>query len=105
MRPKWPSAEKRTASVDGEQVDLGLVGDVVAVSTEAVNGLIDAGRVPVVASIAPDKHGVVHNIHADSAAAALAVGLHADRLVVLTDVEGLYSDWPGDGVPPTPLRS
>lgn len=90
------TAEKRTATVNGEPVDLGLVGDVVAVSTEAVNGLIDAGRVPVVASIAPDRHGVVHNINADSAAAALAVGLQADRLVVLTDVEGLYRDWPGD---------
>jgi acetylglutamate kinase len=47
-----------------------------------------------VASIAPDRHGVVHNVNADTAAAALAVALHAERLVVLTDVEGLYRDWP-----------
>ena len=57
-------------------------------------GLIDAGSVPVVASIAPDADGVVHNVNADTAAAALAVALGAERLVVLTDVEGLYRDWP-----------
>ena len=88
------TAERRGTVVDGEQVDLGLVGDVVAVRTEAVQGLIDSGSVPVVASIAPDINGVVHNVNADTAAAALAVALQAERLVVLTDVEGLYRDWP-----------
>ena len=88
------TAERRGTVVDGEEVDLGLVGDVVAVRTEAVQGLIDSGSVPVVAGIAPDVHGVVHNVNADTAAAALAVALQADRLVVLTDVEGLYRDWP-----------
>jgi acetylglutamate kinase len=88
------TATRRGAVVDGEEVDLGLVGDVTTVRTEAVQGLIDAGRVPVVASIAPDLDGVVHNVNADTAAAALAVALQAERLVVLTDVEGLYRDWP-----------
>jgi acetylglutamate kinase len=88
------TATRRGAMVDGQQVDLGLVGDVTTVRTEAVQGLIDAGRVPVVASIAPDLEGVVHNVNADTAAAALAVALQAERLVVLTDVEGLYRDWP-----------
>ena len=88
------TAERRSALVDGEEVDLGLVGDVAHVRTEAVQGLIDSGSVPVVASIAPDVNGVVHNVNADTAAAALAVALQADRLVVLTDVEGLYRDWP-----------
>ena len=87
-------AERRGAVVDGEKVDLGLVGDVVSVRTEAVAGLINSGSVPVVASIAPDQNGVVHNVNADTAAAALAVALKAERLVVLTDVEGLYRDWP-----------
>ena len=64
------------------------------VRTEAIAGLIAAGQVPVVASIAPDRDGVVHNVNADTAAAALAVALSAERLVVLTDVEGLYRDWP-----------
>lgn len=87
-------AERRGTVIDGEEVDLGLVGDVVAVNTEAIEGLIGAGRIPVVASIAPDIHGAVHNVNADTAAAALAVALGAERLVVLTDVEGLYADWP-----------
>ena len=59
-------------------------------------GLISSGSVPVVASIAPDPDGVVHNVNADTAAAALAVALKAERLVVLTDVEGLYRDWPNN---------
>ena len=88
------TAARRGMVVNGEEVDLGLVGDVVSVRTEAVQGLISSGSVPVVASIAPDLDGVVHNVNADSAAAALAVALQAERLVVLTDVEGLYRDWP-----------
>ena len=88
------TAVRRGTVVDGKEVDLGLVGDVVSVRTEAVQGLINSGSVPVVASIAPDANGVVHNVNADTAAAALAVALQAERLVVLTDVEGLYRDWP-----------
>ncbi len=88
------TAVRRGTVIDGEEVDLGLVGDVASVRTEAVRGLIDSGSVPVVASIAPDVNGVVHNVNADTAAAALAVALEAERLVVLTDVEGLYRDWP-----------
>jgi acetylglutamate kinase len=88
------TAERRATVVNGEPVDLGLVGDVVSVRIEAIQGLINSGSVPVVASIAPDPNGVVHNVNADSAAAALAVALQAERLVVLTDVEGLYRDWP-----------
>lgn len=88
------TARRRGTVVDGEEVDLGLVGEVTGVHTEAINGLINAGRIPVVASIAPDTDGVVHNVNADTAAAALAVALEADRMVMLTDVEGLYADWP-----------
>src|SRR4029450_1027753 len=78
------NAQRRGVVVDGQELDLGLVGDVVDVRTEAIAGLITAGQVPVVASIAPDRDGVVHNVNADTAAAALAVGLSAERLVVLT---------------------
>ncbi|MPM93908.1 Acetylglutamate kinase [bioreactor metagenome] len=81
-------------SVDGEAVDLGLVGDVVHVRPRAIQDLIDAGRIPVVATVAPDDNGQVLNVNADTAASALAVALKADKLVVLTDVEGLYRDWP-----------
>ena len=79
--------------VDGEEVDLGLVGEVESVRPDAVLDLIEAGRIPVISSIAPDVHGVVHNVNADTAAAALAVALKAEKLLVLTDVEGLYRDF------------
>ncbi|TDO63788.1 N-acetylglutamate kinase [Kribbella sp. VKM Ac-2571] len=88
------TAERRTALVDGEQVDIGLVGDVVEVRPEAVVDLIDAGRIPVVSTIAPDEDGLAHNVNADTAAAALASALGAEKLVVLTDVAGLYRNWP-----------
>ncbi len=87
-------AERRAAVVDGEEVDVGLVGDVVGVDPSAVVDLIEAGRIPVVSSVAPDAQGQVLNVNADTAAAALAVALGAAKLVVLTDVEGLYASWP-----------
>jgi acetylglutamate kinase len=88
------TAERTGAVVDGEPVDLGLVGDVVGVRPEAVLDLIGAGRIPVVSGVAPDEDGQVHNVNADTAASSLAVALGAEKLVVLTDVEGLYADWP-----------
>jgi acetylglutamate kinase len=88
------TAERRAAVVDGKEVDIGLVGDVVSVRPEAVHDLIDAGRIPVVSSVAPDADGIVHNVNADTAAAALAAALGAEKLVVLTDVAGLYRNWP-----------
>ena len=87
-------ARRRSAVVDGRPVDLGLVGDVVDVRPQAIRDLIDAGRIPVVATVAPDETGQVLNVNADTAAAALAVALKAEKLVMLTDVEGLYRDWP-----------
>jgi acetylglutamate kinase len=88
------TARRQGVLIDGEDVDIGLVGDVAEVRPEAVHDLIDAGRIPVVSSVAPDRDGVVHNVNADTAAAALAVALDAEKLVVLTDVGGLYRDWP-----------
>jgi acetylglutamate kinase len=88
------TAARRTATVDGEAVDVGLVGDVVDVNPAAVLDLVAGGRIPVVSTVAPDVDGVVHNVNADTAAAALAEALGARKLVVLTDVEGLYTDWP-----------
>jgi acetylglutamate kinase len=88
------TAQRTFALVDGEPVDVGLVGDVVAVDPTPVTALLGAGHIPVVATVAPDADGVVHNVNADTAAAALAVALGAVKLVVLTDVEGLYADWP-----------
>ena len=88
------TAERRSAFVDGEEFDIGQVGDVVAVDTSSVHALIDAGRIPVIATVARGRDGLTYNVNADTAAAAIAVGLAAEKLVVLTDVEGLYADWP-----------
>jgi acetylglutamate kinase len=88
------TAVRRHAMVDGEPVDIGQVGDVAHVNPDAVTDLIAAGRIPVIATVAPDADGVVHNVNADTAAGALAVALNARKLIVLTDVEGLYADYP-----------
>jgi acetylglutamate kinase len=90
------TGRRRGAIVDGDEVDLGLVGDVVAVDPAAVHAELDVGRIPVVSSIAPDGavRGQSLNVNADSAAASLAVALGAAKLVILTDVAGLYRDWP-----------
>ncbi|KQX05734.1 MULTISPECIES: acetylglutamate kinase [unclassified Leifsonia] len=87
---------RRGAVVDGEEIDLGLVGDVIEVDPAAVLAQLDAGRIPVVSSIAPDVDtpGQSLNVNADSAAASLAISLGAAKLVILTDVAGLYRDWP-----------
>jgi len=89
-------AKRRNATVDGEAVDVGLVGDVVKVNPAAVLDIIEAGRIPVVSTVAPDIDDptTVLNVNADTAAAALAVALRARKLIVLTDVEGLYRNWP-----------
>jgi len=88
------TAERTELVIDGEEIDLGLVGEVASVRPEAVLDVIEAGRIPVISSVAPDPEGAVHNVNADTAAAALAVALRAEKLLVLTDVEGLYRDWP-----------
>jgi len=88
------TAVRRSVTVDGVATDIGLVGDVDKVNTAAVLDLIAARRIPVVSTLAPDAEGVVHNINADTAAAALAEALGAEKLLMLTDVEGLYTSWP-----------
>jgi acetylglutamate kinase len=88
------TATRKLAMVDGEAVDIGLVGEVTEVRPEAVLDIVEAGRIPVISSVAPDEDGVVLNVNADTAAGALAVALGAEKLLVLTDVEGLYRDWP-----------
>ena len=90
------TARKRHAVVDGTPVDIGLVGEIETVDPAAVRALIADGRIPVVSSVARGTGGEVYNVNADTAAAALAVALGAAKLVVLTDVEGLYADWPGE---------
>lgn len=88
------TAERRDAVVDGQPVDVGQVGDVVEVRPEFVSALLDDGRIPVVSTVGRGMDGLAYNVNADTAAAALAVALGAEKLVMLTDVEGLYANWP-----------
>jgi acetylglutamate kinase len=88
------TAERKYATVDGAPVDIGLVGEIISVDPSMVRALLENGRTPVISSVARGADGSVYNVNADTAAAALAVALGAAKLVVLTDVEGLYRDWP-----------
>jgi acetylglutamate kinase len=93
------TAERKPAVVDGVPVDIGQVGEIVQVDAGSVRSLLDDGRIPVISSIACGEDGQVYNVNADTAAGALAVALQAAKLVVLTDVDGLYADWPPSGDP------
>ncbi|MFI6456450.1 acetylglutamate kinase [Streptosporangium amethystogenes] len=92
------TAVRKHAVVDGASVDIGQVGDIVNVEAGAVRALLGDGRIPVISSVARSEDGTVYNVNADTAAAALAVALQASKLIVLTDVEGLYRDWSPDAV-------
>ena len=88
------AAERRTVMADGQTLDLGLVGDVTEVRPDFVTSLLDDGFIPVISTIGVASDGQVLNVNADTAASALAVALGAQKFVVLTDVEGLFADWP-----------
>ncbi|MEU9202652.1 acetylglutamate kinase [Streptomyces sp. NPDC048332] len=88
------TAVRRPAYVDGRPVDIGLVGDIVDVNPGMMRALLEQGHIPVVSPVARGDDGQVYNVNADLAASALAVALGAERLVMLTDVAGLYADWP-----------
>jgi acetylglutamate kinase len=97
------TARRLRATVDGELIDLGQVGEVETVNPGAVLALLADGRIPVISSVARSQSGEILNVNADTAAAAVAVALGAAKLIVLTDVEGLYADWPpGAGSPAGP---
>lgn len=89
------TATQHRPEIDGELVDIGRVGEITAIDTGAIEALLADGRIPVISSIARSQDdGHVYNVNADTAAAALAAALGAETLMVLTDVEGLYEDWP-----------
>jgi acetylglutamate kinase len=91
------TATRARATVDGAPVDLGQVGEIKTVDPGAVRALIADGRIPVISTVARGVTGEIFNVNADTAAAAIAVALGAAKLVLLTDVAGLYADWPGTG--------
>ncbi|HEY2577863.1 MAG TPA: acetylglutamate kinase [Streptosporangiaceae bacterium] len=88
------TAARTRPVVDGQPVDIGQVGEITGVHTGAVHALLADGRIPVVSSVATSEGGEIYNVNADTAAGALAVALGAAKLVVLTDVAGLYASWP-----------
>jgi len=88
------TAQRRDAVVDGELIDIGFVGDVTQVNPGSLLAIIENGQVPVVSTIALDEAGNLYNVNADTAASAIAVALNAKKFVVLTDVAGLYRNWP-----------
>ncbi|SCX13114.1 acetylglutamate kinase [Candidatus Aquiluna sp. UB-MaderosW2red] len=90
-------AEKVKAKTPEGDVDLGLVGEVRSVNPRAVLRALDQGKVPVISTVAPTIQGELLNVNADLAAASLAVALGAEKLMVLTDVAGLYANWPDRG--------
>ena len=88
-------ATRKGVVVDGVEVDLGHVGEVVTVDPTSVHAVVERGKIPVISSMAPEQgSGSLLNVNADAAAAALAIALGAEKLVLLTDVQGLYADWP-----------
>jgi acetylglutamate kinase len=86
--------ERRSAVVDGEEVDVGLVGDITVVDAGQIHTVLDEGQIPVISTVARSTGGDLLNVNADTGAAAVAAAVSASKLVVLTDVEGLYRDWP-----------
>ena len=89
------TARRLQPEVNGELVDIGEVGEVESVNPGAVSALLADGRIPVISSVARSANGGVLNVNADTAAAAIAIELGAAKLVLLTDVAGLYPNWTG----------
>ncbi len=75
-----------------ETIDFGNVGDILEINTDLLSLLLDANYLPVVSSLGADANGSVFNINADTIAAAIAVQLKAEKLVLLSDVNGIYLD-------------
>ena len=87
-RPPKDVVNKRTGET--EMVDFGHVGDVVHVDARLINLLLENGYLPVVSSLGADDEGKVFNINADTIASELAAELNAEKLILLSDVNGIY---------------
>ena len=88
------TAEHRTVLVDGVQTDIGLVGEVVAVAADQISLAINSGRVPVISTAARAIDGQLFNVNADTATSAVAIAVNAQEMIMLTDVPGVYANWP-----------
>lgn len=88
------TAEHRTVLVAGVPTDIGLVGEVVDVSVEQITKELESGNVPVISTAARAVDGQLFNVNADTATSAVAIALHASEMIMLTDVPGVYANWP-----------
>jgi acetylglutamate kinase len=88
------TAEHRTVLVDGVQQDIGLVGEVVSVDASAIGARVASGEVPVISTAARALDGQLFNVNADTATSAVAIALDAKEMIMLTDVPGVYANWP-----------
>ncbi len=75
-----------------ESVDFGHVGDIVEIDTRLINLLLESDYLPVISSLGADDDGKIYNINADTIASEIAVGLGAEKLILLSDVNGIYLD-------------
>ncbi len=85
-------AKKKYLYKDGEKIDLGYVGEVVKINSQFLSGLIEKHHVPVISPVGADSKGNTYNINADFVASAISSDLKAEKLILLTDVEGIYKD-------------
>ena len=90
-------AKKKLATVyegdEKKRVDIGYVGQIVSVDSSVLEDLMEKDYIPVIAPIGVDEDGVSYNINADDAACELAGALKAEKLLLLTDIEGVYKDY------------
>ncbi|MBQ8300976.1 MAG: acetylglutamate kinase, partial [Clostridia bacterium] len=84
--------KKQYTEVDGEKVDIGYVGDIVSISHCLIDLLASDQYIPVIAPIGTDEEGNSYNINADTVAAAVAASVEAEKLILLTDVEGVKNN-------------
>ncbi len=88
------TAKHQEVLVDGQLTDIGFVGEVVAVDTEAINEILTQDLIPVISTAARDDSGQLYNVNADTATSAIAIALQAQEMIMLTDVPGVYRNWP-----------
>lgn len=85
-------AEKKYINIDGKEIDIGYVGQVKKIDVKIINNFLEAGIIPVIAPLGTDKHGNTYNINADYVAGEIASALKATKLILITDIDGIYKD-------------
>ena len=89
-RPPTDVVNRHTGAT--ETIDFGHVGDVVEIDASLINTLLDSGYLPIISSLGADDEGKIFNINADTMASEIAASLRAEKLILLSDVNGIYLD-------------